>query len=69
MSATTYAAGRIARSAFDADLGRMNARLEALGAIVTYEDGWQGLDASKVPAPLLSAYSGLIQFGYANGLL
>ncbi len=54
---------------FDADLDRMNARFEALGAIVTFDDGFQGIDPTKAPAALVSAYSGLLQYGYANGLI
>jgi hypothetical protein len=57
------------KSAFRADLERFNRTLEASGAVVTLEDGWRGIDGSRVPAELLSAYRLLIQYGYANGLL
>jgi len=39
-----------------------------LGAIITIGD-FTGLDDAKVPAGLMCAYRGLIQYGYANGLL
>ena len=57
------------QSAFDADLARLNAKLEELGAVVTAPDGWCGIDPSKVPADLLRQYGGLTSYGYANGLI
>lgn len=58
---------------FTADLNRMNAKFQALGAVIsgTDPDGtvWQAIDPSKAPAVLTSAYSGLISYGYANGLI
>jgi hypothetical protein len=53
--------------AFAADLAKMNARLIAMGALVTYSDGFQGFDPSKAPAQLLSTYQDLVSCGYANG--
>ncbi len=54
---------------FAADLDKLSARLEALGAVVTLDDGFSYLDESKAPGALLSAYRGLVSYGYANGLL
>ena len=52
-----------------ADLAKMNARLEALGALVIDGDEVVGIDTSKAPASLLGAYSRLVSYGYANGLI
>ncbi len=60
---------KTAAKVFAADHERMNAQLEALGAVVTLVDGFQYIDESKAPAGLLRAYRGLMQFGYANGLI
>lgn len=54
---------------FQADLAKMNAALHKLGAVVTFEDGARGVDPERVPAALLSAYNGLVCFGYARGLI
>lgn len=57
------------QAAFDADLTKINATIEGLGALVTYADGFVGIDPTKVPDALLRAYRGLLCFGYANGLI
>lgn len=57
------------QAVFDADLDRMNAKIEEFGAVITFDDGFQGIDETKVPAGLLSAYSGLLSYGYANSLI
>lgn len=54
---------------FTADLARMNTKFEALGAVQAYDDGFMAIDPTKAPAALLSAYQGLVSYGYANGLL
>ena len=55
------------RAAFAADVARINAAFEKAGALVAFEDGFVGIDESKAPAALVSAYKGLTQMGYANG--
>jgi hypothetical protein len=52
-----------------ADLDRVGAQLEALGAVITFDDGFQGIDPTKAPVALVGAYSRLMQYGYANGLI
>jgi hypothetical protein len=54
---------------FHADHVRLNTALQAADAVVTDADGFQWIDTSKVPARLVGAYSRLMQYGYANGLL
>jgi len=59
---------------FNRDLAKMNAKLIELDALVTYpateyDVEFTGIDASKAPASLLSAYKGLLCYGYANGLI
>lgn len=54
---------------FAADLTSMNAALIAADAVVTEADGFQWIDATRVPAQLVSAYQGLTRYGYANGLI
>jgi hypothetical protein len=54
---------------FTADLDRMNRTLHDLGAIVTGEDGWRGVDPTKAPAGLVTAYGARTSYGYARGLL
>lgn len=67
--AVCHTGGMNTAEVFAADLAKMNARLIKMGALVTYEDGFQGFDPSKAPAALLDAYQGLVSFGYANGLI
>lgn len=54
---------------FAADLNKISARLESLGAVVVMDDGFTYLDESKAPAALLSTYKSLVSYGYANGLI
>lgn len=54
---------------FDADLRKMNRALKELDALVVDEDGWIGIHPQRVPPALLSAYSALTSYGYANGLI
>ena len=56
-------------TAFAADLNKINGKLNALGAVVTASDGFVFIDESKVPASLMATYRGLVQYGYANGLI
>lgn len=57
------------RKVFDADFARTTKCIEDAGAVQTASDGFQWIDESKVPAQVLSAYRGLVQYGYATGLL
>jgi len=57
------------QAVFDADHRRLNAAIEECGAVVTYPDGFVGIDADRCPPYLLSAYQMLMQYGFANGLL
>jgi len=57
---------------FAADLARFNAAFEAMGAVrlVRDEDGdVQCIDPTGLPDDLVHAYSRLIVFGAANGLV
>lgn len=54
---------------FNADLARFDAMFTKADAIRTDADGFQWIDQTKVPASAVSAYSRLMQFGYANGLI
>lgn len=56
-------------SAFLADLERMNTALRAMGALLEEDGEVVGIDPTVAPPALLSAYSGLVSYGYANGLL
>jgi hypothetical protein len=60
----TRSTARSQREVFTADLDKMNRDLAPW--LVTFDDGFQGYMPSA-PAQLLSAYSGLVSFGYANG--
>jgi hypothetical protein len=51
------------------DLARLNAEFHRLGAVVTYDDGFVGIDPDKAPADLLRLYAAITSYGYANGLL
>lgn len=62
-------AATASQSVFDRDLGLINSKLQALGAVVTDEDGFTFVDEEKAPATLLRSYRRLVQYGYANGLL
>ena len=58
------------RRAFRDDLAKINAVIIERGAlIVDEEDGWTGVDEEKLGPELSRTYSGLQQYGYANGLL
>lgn len=57
------------REHFDRDLEKLNRWLRDRGALIECEDGFVGIDESKAPESLINAYSRLLQFGYANGLL
>lgn len=57
------------RKVFDRDFARITASIEAAGAVVTTGDGFRYVDETKVSAQLVSAYRGLVQYGYANGLI
>jgi hypothetical protein len=61
--------GMTAAAVFDRDAAKITGQIAALGAVVVEPDGFAWVDEAKVPADLLSAYRGLIQYGYANGLL
>jgi hypothetical protein len=54
---------------FHSDLNRINTAIEATGAVIDFGDGNFGIDPSKVSASLLSTYSNLLSYGYANGLI
>lgn len=54
---------------FNADLARFDKLFTDADALVTYDDGFVGIDQTKVPASALRSYNLLIQFGYANGLI
>lgn len=54
--------------AFHADLARMNAELERLGAVCTEDDGFMWIDEGRVPSDLMRAYKALVSYGYAYGL-
>ena len=54
---------------FAKDFARITAQIEQAGAVVTLDDGFQFIDESKVPVQVLSTYRGLVQYGYANGLI
>lgn len=54
---------------FQADLDRHNIAFRRLGAVIDCGDGSYVIDEDKVPDTLLSSYSGLLQIGYANGLI
>lgn len=54
---------------FNADLARFDAMFAKADAIRTEADGFQWIDQTRVPAQIVSAYQGLMQFGYANGLV
>ncbi len=41
----------------------------AADALRTADDGFRYVDTSKVPPSIAGAYSRLLQFGYANGLV
>lgn len=55
--------------AFNADLERINRTIVEAGALRAEADGFQWIDESLVPASLMRAYRGLVQYGYANGLM
>ena len=52
-----------------ADLEKFNRTFEELGAVVTYDDGFVGIDSAKVPAAMLAAYNMIQQNGFASGVL
>lgn len=54
---------------YAADLARFDAMFRKADAIRTEGDGFQWIDESKVPVSAVSAYRGLMQYGYANGLV
>jgi hypothetical protein len=54
---------------FTADLARFDAMFRKADAIRTEADGYTWIDQSRVPAAVVNAYSRLMQFGYANGLV
>jgi hypothetical protein len=54
---------------FDTDRARLEAAIAKLGAVVTFDDGTQGIDPTIAPASLIDTYSNLLSYGYANGLL
>lgn len=57
---------------FNQNLAALNAYIEERGALITGTDesgDYTLIDPTKVPAPVLDAYRGLLSFGYANGLL
>lgn len=61
--------GTASRKVFAADFARITDQFQAAGAVVTMDDGFTYVDESKVSAQLVSAYRGLVQYGYANGLI
>jgi hypothetical protein len=59
---------------FYADLDRLSDALEKLGAIKITADGFAWIDESAVPVSKLgaspaTAYTSLLKYGYANGLI
>lgn len=57
---------------FEKDLERMNAHFRELGAVITGTDesgDYALIDPAKVNPAILSAYSNLLSYGYANGLI
>lgn len=68
-SAITSTPSRKAPTAFQADLARFDKAFRAAGAIRTDPDGFAWVDAAKVPVAMLRAFRGLMEYGYANGLL
>lgn len=56
-------------TSFSADMARFDAMFAKADAIRTEADGFQWIDQSKVPTSVVGAYSRLMQFGYANGLV
>jgi hypothetical protein len=56
-------------STFERDLAKMRAYLESAGALLTLEDGSVWIDPDKADPVMLSAYRGLLSYGYANGLI
>ena len=65
----TAARGSASDAVFANDLARFNVMLNDLDAVVTFPDGFVGIDPTKAPAELLEAYCHLVSYGYANGLL
>jgi hypothetical protein len=57
------------RKVFANDFAKVTAAIEAAGAVRTEADGGQWIDESRVSADILSAYRGLVEYGYANGLI
>jgi hypothetical protein len=54
---------------FYRDLDALNEAFQQAGAVMTFGDGWQGIDESSVHPDLLDAYRSLLRYGYTNGLL
>lgn len=54
---------------FNKDYDRLAAAVMETGGVVTCGDGFQYIDEAICPPSLLRAYNGLIEYGYANGLL
>lgn len=58
---------------FTADITRINKTLNDMGAVrsIIEDDGnvFTYVDTAVAPAGLVSAYQGLVQYGYANGLI
>ncbi len=57
------------QSVFNADLERFNAAFRDADALITDDDGSVWIDTTKVDEALVSAYTNLHSYGYANGLL
>lgn len=51
------------------DLDRLNAALNAAGAVVTCDDGFRYIDESKAPESVVRAYRAVTQAAYAAGVL
>lgn len=56
------------------DLAKIDQALHDAGAVKTLPDGFQYIDESVLPvnpvgSSLATVYTGLLQFGYANGYL
>lgn len=62
-------AGTASEKVFDADMARFDKAFRAADALVTYSDGFIGIDETKVPADLIRSYQRLVCYGYATGLL
>lgn len=54
---------------FQADLARLNAELERLGAVVEEPDGFAWIDETRVSPCLMRIYRDLAALGYAAGYI